>query len=112
RILRLTEHGPEALRALAAGRATEAQRRLGRRLVDAGLAHPRPGPAARGATVIVPVKDRAEALDRCLGGLAKPDAAEVVAGGGTHVVVVDDSSSDRRVARVARRHGARVVRRE
>ena len=44
RIIRLTEHGPAALRALLADTATPAQRRLGERLVDAGIAHPRPAP--------------------------------------------------------------------
>jgi mycofactocin system glycosyltransferase len=102
RIIRLSAGGPAALRALLAGDATLAQRRLGRRLVEAGMAHPRPAPQRADVTVVIPVRDRPAELDRCLA------AARV-----TRVVVVDDGSDDAAaVAEVGRRHGARVVRRE
>ena len=57
RIIRLTEGGPAALRALLADTATPAQRRLGERLIDAGFAHPRPAPKTVDVTVVIPVKD-------------------------------------------------------
>ena len=84
--------------------ATEAERRLARRLVDAGLAHPVPpsriGPAA--VTVVIPAHDRPAELRRCLAAIE--DRATVV--------VVDDASSERdAVAEVVRAAGARLVRR-
>lgn len=71
-------------------------------LLDAGAAHPLPDPRpADDVTVVVPVLDRADELDRCLTALAHPD-----------VVVVDDGSADPdAVAAVCARHGAVVVRR-
>ncbi len=78
-------------------------RRLADTLVAGGLAHPRPAvrPVADVA-VVVPVRDRADQLDRCLAALC-----------GVPVVVVDDASRDpAAVARVARRHGARLVRQD
>jgi mycofactocin glycosyltransferase len=54
---------------------------------------------AHDVTVVVPVRDRPEQLDRCLAALAP-----------LRVVVVDDASRDpAAVAAVARRHGADVV---
>ena len=51
-------------------------------------------------TVVVPVRDRAASLDRCLQAV----------GGGVPVVVVDDGSVDpSAVAAVAARHGARLL---
>jgi len=72
-------------------------------LVDAGAAHPLPDPwPADDVTVVVPVKDRAAELDRCLTALGSAD-----------VIVVDDGSAEpAAVERVARRHGARLVRRD
>jgi mycofactocin system glycosyltransferase len=72
---------------------------LARRLVDAGLAHPVPGPVEHAdATIVVPVKDRAQELDRCLTGPA---------------LVVDDGSRDpQAIAQVCARHGATVLRRD
>jgi mycofactocin system glycosyltransferase len=100
RIVRLTAAGAAALDAMAAGAATP----LTRRLIDAGLAHPLPARVERAdATIVVPVRDRAEALDRCLAALAR-DA---------RVVVVDDGSRDAgAIAAVCARRGARLLRRE
>jgi mycofactocin system glycosyltransferase len=104
RILRLSEAGRAGLQALQAGSpCSPATRRLGRRLVDAGLAHPRPDPrprAAMDATIVVPVRDRAPELERCL----------TCAGTDASVIVVDDGSADAgAVAAVCRRHGARLI---
>jgi mycofactocin system glycosyltransferase len=105
RIFRLTPAGRIAWAELAAGPArTPAAGQLARRLTDAGLAHPRP-PALEAApdiTIVVPVRDRAEQLDRCLAAL----------GGEHRVLVVDDASADpKTVARVAARHRATLLRR-
>jgi mycofactocin system glycosyltransferase len=75
---------------------------LARRLLEGNLANPvvdafevRPSEL----TVVVPVRDRVEQLDRCLAALTP-----------LRVLVVDDASEDpAAVARVARRHGATVV---
>ncbi len=80
---------------------------LARRLLDGGLLDPIPT-AMRGDTwrddvaVVVPVRDRAAMLDRCLGAIGAC---------GAEVVVVDDGSRDpAAVAAVADRHGARIER--
>ncbi|HWC79983.1 MAG TPA: mycofactocin biosynthesis glycosyltransferase MftF [Pseudonocardiaceae bacterium] len=77
---------------------------LARRLTDAGVAHPRPPEPGRkpDITVIVPVRDRAELLARCLSSV-----------GDEHpVLVVDDGSADPdAIAAVALRFGAKVVHR-
>ena len=106
RVARLTPAGQAAWRKLKPGgvssRATGA---LARYLTDTGLAHPvPPAPAAaRVVTMIVPVRDRADLLGHCLAGL----------GADHRVVVVDDASRDPgAIARVAARHGARLIRRE
>ena len=84
RIIRLTEGGPAALRALLADTATPAQRRLGDRLVAAGMAHPRPRPQRRPTTIVIPVRDRPDDLARLLITLDHPHV--------TPVRVVDDGS--------------------
>lgn len=104
RALKLLPAGVVAFRRLlASGSVTDGPTgRLARRLVDAGVAHPRP-PVRVDAdvTVIVPVRDRAESLSRCLAALA-----------GASVLVVDDGSVDpAAVAAVVARHGARLLRR-
>lgn len=106
RLIALSPEGVESLTRLTGGRPLSVgDRQLGRRLVAAGLAHPsRPEPLADDAagrvTVVVPVRDRAPALDRCLGAIGR----------GSPVVVVDDGSDDPdAVAAVCRRHGARLV---
>ena len=103
RVLRLTPAGVAAWQRLRCGPVTDrSSGALARRLTDAGLAHPCP-PAAVAtpeATVVIPVRDRAVQLGRCLAAL-----------GGDHpVVVVDDGSDDpTAVATVAGRYGARLL---
>lgn len=105
RLLRLNAAGRRALQELRDGVVgSAAGGRLARRLTDAGLAHPRP-PAARqhaDATVVIPVRDRAPELERCLSAL-----------GTTYpVIVVDDGSTcPETIVSVCRRHGARLLRR-
>jgi mycofactocin system glycosyltransferase len=72
-------------------------------LVDSGGAHPVPeARAAEDVTVVVPVRDRAADLARCLAALGPID-----------VIVVDDGSLDPgAVAQVCARHGARLVSRD
>jgi GT2 family glycosyltransferase len=79
-------------------------RSLARRLLDLGMAHPVPsgGPSADDVTVVVPVRDRAAELSRCLAGLR-----------GLRVTVVDDGSADPGpLARAAAAAGARYLRRD
>jgi len=114
RIVRMTEAGHAAWRELRTGPvASRAAGVLARRLTDAGLAHPKPAARSPGArppapqvpdtTVIVPAYDRADLLDGCLASLGRDH----------QVVVVDDGSTDpAAIARVAGRHGARLIRRE
>ena len=101
RIIRLAEGGPAALRALLADTATPAQRRLGDHLVDAGFAHPRPGPRALDATVVIPVRDRATTSSRVPG----PFSTVVVVDDGSRVPVVCEGATVR-AAGAARRAGA------
>ena len=76
RLLRLGANGAAALADVQQGRGSRA---FARRLVDAGAAHPTPPPrTADDVTVVIPVRDRAVKLDRCLTALARP------------AVVVDD----------------------
>lgn len=81
---------------------------LARRLLDSGVAHPRPsGPTSRGnVTVVVPVRDRPEGLDRLLGAVRRTV-------GLIPVVVVDDGSRDvRAVSRICAKHTGTVIRHE
>jgi mycofactocin system glycosyltransferase len=108
RLVVLSDEGARALdRLMGSGPLAEADRRLGRRLVAAGMAHPRlsEGTEANrpppGVTVVVPARDRPHLLDRCLASL----------GGDAPVVVVDDGSDDpATVAAVCERRGARLLR--
>jgi mycofactocin system glycosyltransferase len=118
RVLRLSAAGIQALAELRAGPVTSAAAGvLARRLTDAGLAQPRmtrPAPDAAGGgetttaggpavTVVVPVRDRAAELDRCL----------AATGRRYPVIVVDDGSADpAAVAAVCAARGARLVRRD
>jgi mycofactocin system glycosyltransferase len=107
RVIRLTPAGRAVWRRLAAGPVdSRAAGALARKLTDAGLAHPVPPPVAPGSvevTVVVPVRDRAELLDRCLAALDGPYP----------VIVVDDASrAPDAIAAVAAAHGAKLVRRD
>lgn len=105
RALRLTDAGWGVLADLARGTGSSpAALDLRRRLLDAGIAHPRPRrhAAVSSVTVVVPVRDRAAGLDRCLSAL----------GHDGHVIVVDDCSHDRQaIGAVAARHRAQLIRR-
>jgi mycofactocin system glycosyltransferase len=105
RLMRLNAAGVRALEELRGLRVGSTDSgRLARRLTDAGLAHPRP-PALRPpaeVTVVIPVRDRADGLDRCLAAL----------GTSYPVVVVDDGSLDpAAVVRVCASRGAQLHRR-
>jgi mycofactocin system glycosyltransferase len=118
RALRLSPTGAAVLAHLctSGAGASAAERKLARTLTDAGLAHPQPGPAtattASNITVVVPVRDRPDALDRCLAAMLAPTpATENRRADGPRVVVVDDGSRDARaVAEICERHGASVMR--
>ena len=91
RVLRLTAAGARWLDGVVGGRRVSSapgERRLARRLVDAGLARswPQPGvgPSRRDVTVVVPVRDMTRGLVSTLAAIG--DVAEVI--------VVDDGSRD------------------
>lgn len=104
RLFRLTPSGAELVRSWSAGVVVDASTarsttRLIDRLADAGLVHPEvvdPAPdSARWAermAVVVPVRDRPEALRRCLSALfsvsVQPSSPPIP------IVVVDDGSTD------------------
>jgi mycofactocin system glycosyltransferase len=103
RLLRLSTRAQDLL---ADGRLVvrdAATATLAARLLDAGIAHPEPPPAASAddVTVVIPVKDRPAALARLLATLRSDPATA-----GLPVVVVDDGSSEP----VRAAHGARVIR--
>lgn len=104
RVLKLSE---AALRALASGSLTVSgpgAAALARRLLQANMADPvlPPAPSPTPSlvddlTVVIPVRDRPDQLDRCLQALI-----------GARVIVVDDASHDpAAVAAVVERHRAR-----
>lgn len=127
RLVRLTETGAAVAAGLARGEAVGADggaRRLARRLVDAGMCHPRPprsvcGSAGR-VTIVIPVLDRSAGLEHTLRSLqvtgpAEAAAAETGPAAGPDVIVVDDGSGPHEAATIsaaAQRFGARLVRRE
>jgi mycofactocin system glycosyltransferase len=105
RLITLTGAGVTALaRLVDQGATTETDRQLAGRLIEAGLAHPERReavPTAPGrVSVVIPVRDRSESLERCLSSI-----------GTTHpVVVVDDGSLDpAAIASVCAAHGAQLV---
>jgi mycofactocin system glycosyltransferase len=104
RALRLSDEGARAWSELGTPRSPAA-RRLARRLTDINAAQPVPARvrAELDVTVVIPVRDRADDLDRCLRAL-----------GSQHLVlVVDDASIDATsIAEVCARHGASLRRRE
>ncbi|HWG02239.1 MAG TPA: mycofactocin biosynthesis glycosyltransferase MftF [Trebonia sp.] len=117
RVLRLTPAGARQVAGWLAGAPVaggDAVRRLARRLLDAGLAHPDPdpggGPRAGDVTVVVPVRDRHAELARCLAGLRA--AARDLGDEAYQVIVVDDCSADpAAIAAIAGAAGAEVIRR-
>ena len=117
RVLRLTAAGVRQVEAWFAGQPageSAPARKLARRLLDTGIAHPDPvpgeGPSARDVTVVIPVKDRYAELARCLRGLR--DAALCMGEDAYRVIVVDDCSAEPgEIEKIAARGGARVVRR-
>jgi mycofactocin system glycosyltransferase len=107
RLMRLTAAGVRLVDGFAAGEPVppaRAAQRLARRLLDAGLAHPRlaaVAPRFRPADVaaVIPVRDRATGLARTLDRL----------GEASQVVVVDDGSTDAAaIEAAARAAGDRV----
>ena len=103
RALRLSDAGADAAARLLGGEPVRAgaEAMLARRLVDAGIAHPVPGPTTLTLEVVVPVYADSESLARCLTALDDSVA----------VTVVDDGSPDAvAIAAVAAAHHARLVR--
>ena len=104
RILRLTAAGADLVSRWAAGGEIgpgSGARRLARRLLANGMAHPRPGPRSSECarvTVVIPVRDDPSGLERTLALLDE--------GVPTTVVIVDDGS------RHPVQASGRVVRRE
>jgi len=103
RVLRLTAAGRAAWDELARGPVSSpVAGALARKLTDAGFAHPHPPAPATppDVTVVIPVRDRAGPLVRCLTALGER----------CPVVIVDDGSRDAAaVAEVAARFGAKLV---
>lgn len=106
RIMRVSSSGRAALDELLAGQVRSPTGDvLARRLTDARLLHPRPAPAPHrlDVTVIVPVRDRAAMLARCLDAL----------GTDRPVVVIDDASRNAdEIATVCAARGATAIRRD
>jgi mycofactocin glycosyltransferase len=95
RLLRLSPSGRALVRDLAAGAPvppSAAARDLVRRLLDGGMAHPRPAaaPGPPAVAVVIPVRDDAEGLSATLAALAGPGPGD----GRPAVTVVDDASHD------------------
>jgi len=106
RILKLSEAGADVVDSWDDGEllgTSVAHRRLARRVLDAGMAHPTVAAVpVSDVTVIVPVHDNPDGLDRCLAAL-----------GDTPTVVVDDASADAvSHRRIARKYGAGYIRRD
>ena len=100
RLVRLTATGAARVAAWSAGEplgASLAELRLARRLLDAGIVHPKPEAGSRQAHVVMPVH-------------AEPDIAPVAAllGDGRPTIVVDDGSAEPVTAAA----GIEVVRRD
>jgi mycofactocin system glycosyltransferase len=103
---RMVRLSPSAQRMLSGDRLVVAGRRsalLARRLLDAGMAQPRPQGTSYSkddVTIVVPVRNRADMLERLLSSLA----------GGPEVVVVDDGSAAwPQLQTVASQHGVRFL---
>lgn len=96
RLLRFSEDGAGAVdRVLHGGSvpATGPDAVVARRLLDAGMAHPRPGRMPElSVSVVIPVRDHAAELAALLGALRPPAGSEVVVvddGSGDHAAVID-----------------------
>ena len=108
RVLRVAEAAVPVIRAWADGSPVgdaASHRKLARRLLDAGMAHPvwPPAEKAGDVTVVVPTYARPRELTRCLEAIRRtaPEAA---------VLVVDDGSPpDAGIADVVARFGARLI---
>lgn len=105
RVLRLKPAAARLLRRRALTVTDEPTRVLAERLMATGLGDPVASslpPVALGSlTVVIPVKDRLEPLDRLLASI--PDAV-------AETIVVDDGSEDpASIARIAHSHGARLL---
>jgi mycofactocin glycosyltransferase len=105
RLLRLSTRARAQMARWQAGEevgTTRGRQALARRLVSAGLFIAQPGVSTHGpddVTVVIPVRDRPEQLDRLLGSLP-----------GLGCIVVDDASADAAATKdVAERHGAHFV---
>ncbi|TQS42623.1 mycofactocin biosynthesis glycosyltransferase MftF [Cryptosporangium phraense] len=109
RLLRVAEAGVPLIRAWADGTPVgpaAPHRKLARRLLDAGMAHPvwDPAEGVTDVTVVVPTYARPAELARCL------EAVRRTAPGAPVVVVDDGSPADAGIAGVAGRFDARLVR--
>lgn len=108
RLLRFSEAGAAAMdRVLLGGPVppTGPDATVARRLLDAGMAHPRPGAVPDlSVSVVVPVRDHAAELAALLDALVLPD--------GTEVVVVDDGSASSEGVRTAVDGRASLLRHE
>lgn len=107
RVLRFSPAGARVVDHLAAGApvgSSATASTIARRLLDGGLAHPRPGPPSPDDTVgmVVPVRDHAADLATLLAVRELP----------TEIVVVDDGSADPVAVREVADGRARVVRRQ
>ncbi|WP_033289519.1 mycofactocin biosynthesis glycosyltransferase MftF [Amycolatopsis jejuensis] len=103
RVLRLTKAGQTAWTRLADNPVTtSAEGVLARLLTDAGFAHPLPPKKTADVTIVIPVRDRAELLDRCLGAI--DDRYPIL-------VIDDDSADPAAIAAVTSAHGTKLVRR-
>lgn len=102
RIVRLSKAGTHRLDAWLCGEAVGTDRAAGnlaRRLVDAGLAHPDPGPAsmtAKDLTVVIPVRDHGECLGTLVDSiLSSMDKEPTSKNQPYEMIIVDDGSEDR-----------------
>ncbi len=105
RLLRLTERAGSLVRGWESGATVggrKAEQILARRLVSSGVFVPRPGPTPfrpEDVTVVIPVRDRPEALTRVLTALE-----------GMQCLVVDDGSREpRRTHEIVDRAGGRFL---
>jgi mycofactocin glycosyltransferase len=93
RLLRFSEAGAAAVTSVLGGGAVPpagAGAVVARRLLDAGMAHPRPAAApALSVSVVVPVRDHATDVADLLDALGERELPA-----GTEVIVVDDGSRD------------------